>query len=281
MGVETRLVLFAPDSSAGLEAASAAFDRIAELDSLLSDYREDSELNAVNAAAGSDARVVSVDLARVLAASLEVSARSGGAFDITVGPLVALWREARRTGRAPDAAALERARSLVDWRRVRFDPATRIVRLLEPGMRLDPGAVGKGYAAAEARAALVRRGIASCLVSIGGEIALGMAPPGEQGWRIDIETGAGARLFTLEAVVVATSGDTEQNITIDGVRYSHVVEPATGRAATDGTGATVIGPDGARADALATAATLVDSRGLAKLEADYPQYRFIVRPAGG
>jgi thiamine biosynthesis lipoprotein len=281
MGVETRLVLFAPDSAAGLRAATAAFDRIAELDSLLSDYRVDSELNALNAAAGSDARIVSVDLARVLSAALEVSDRSGGAFDITIGPLVALWRAARESGRAPDAAALERAHSLVDWRWVRLDPATRIVRLIKPGMRLDLGAVGKGYAAGAARAVLVRHGIGSCLVSIGGEIALGLAPPGRPGWSIDIETGGGSRIFTLEAVVVATSGDTEQNVTIDGVRFSHVIEPASGRATSNGVGATVIGPDGARADALATAATLVDGRGLARLEADYPGYRFIVRSPGG
>ncbi len=281
MGVETRLVLFAPDSAAGLAAANAAFDRIAELDSLLSDYRVDSELNALNAAAGSDARVVSADLTRVLAAALEVSSRSGGAFDVTVGPLVALWRSARENGSYPDAAAIEHARSLVDWRQVRLDPATRIVRLLRPGMRLDLGGVGKGYAAGAARAVLVRYGIPSCLVAIGGEIALGMAPPGTPGWSVDVETADGNRMLTLEAVVVSTSGPAEQNVEIDGVRYSHVVEPASGGATSRGVTATVIGPDGARADALATAATLLDSGGIARLAADYPGYRFIVKPPGG
>jgi thiamine biosynthesis lipoprotein len=95
---------------------------------------------------------------------------------------------------------------------------------------------------------------------------------------VEIETANGHETRALENTVVATSGDTEQHVVIDGVRYSHVVEPASGRATSRGTGATVIGPDGARADALATAATLLDPVGRRRLEAEYPGYVFIVRP---
>jgi len=278
MGVETRLVLFASDSATGLAAAMAAFDRIAELDSVMSDYRLDSELNALNATAGGAGLIVSRDLARVLAAALDVAERSGGAFDVTAGPVVALWRESRRTGRLPDAQSLERARSLVDWRRVRLEASSRHVRLASPGMRLDLGGIAKGYAAEAARAVLGENGIERSLVEIGGELALGRAPPGTAGWRVELGAGERGRAVLLENTVVATSGGSEQHIVIDGVSYSHVIEPGTGLGSTRPVTATVIGPAGALADALATACTLLDRPGRDRLAAAYPGYTLIVEP---
>lgn len=282
MGVETRLVLFAADSAAARSGAEAAFARIAELDSLMSDYRLDSELSRVNGAAGGGPLRVSDDMVRVLATALDVSARTGGAFDITVGPVVALWREARRTGTDPDPDALARARQLVDWKRVRLDPRAGTLALDAAGMRLDLGAVAKGHAAAAARAVLASRGIGRCLVELGGELALGAAPPGRTGWSVELGAGsASARTVELEHTVVATSGDAEQYVVIDGVRYSHVIEPATGRGSRRGVSATVIGPDGALADALATAATLLDAEARQRLSGAYPAYTFIVDDPDG
>jgi thiamine biosynthesis lipoprotein len=278
MGVETRLVLFAPDSAAGLAAAMAAFDRIAELDSLMSDYRLDSELNALNASAGGAGLIVSPDLARVLATALDVAERSGGAFDVTAGPVVALWRESRRTGRLPDAQSLERARSLVDWRRVRVDAGTRHVRLTAPGMRLDLGGIAKGYAAEAARTVLRENGVERGLVEIGGELALGRAPPGTAGWTVELGAGPRRRAVLLENTVVATSGGSEQHIIIGGVAYSHVIEPGTGLGSTRAVTATAIGPAGALADALATACTLLERPGRDRLAAAYPGYTLIVEP---
>jgi thiamine biosynthesis lipoprotein len=278
MGVETRLVLYAADPAAATGAAARAFARIAELDSLLSDYRLDSELNRIRDAEGGAALPVSEDMVRVLATALEVSARSGGAFDVTTGPLTHLWRAARQTGVAPDPVLLERARRLVGWQKVQLDEEARTVALAVAGMRLDLGGVAKGYAVEAARAVLAAAGIDRCLIEMGGELALGRSPPDRAGWLVDVGAASGpARTLVLQNTFVATSGDAEQHVVIDGVRYSHVVEPSSGLGSTRGLTVTVIGPAGALADALATTATLLDEAARHRLLEAYPEYRILVR----
>src|SRR5262249_12314877 len=125
MGVDARLVVYAPDQRTAEDACAAAFERIAALDTIMSDYRRDSELMRLCARAGGPPERVSPDLFIVLRRAQEVAQRSGGAFDVTVGPLVALWRQARKTRALPDPSALERARRLVGWQKLRLDEAAR------------------------------------------------------------------------------------------------------------------------------------------------------------
>src|SRR5204863_5231810 len=143
---------------------AAAFERIAALDTIMSDYRRDSELMRLCARAGGPPVRVSPDLFLVLRRAQEVAERSGGAFDVTVGPLVALWRQARKTGILPDPAAIERARALVGWQKVQLDAGTSTVRLAARGMKLDLGGIAKGYAGDEAQAVLKKHGIRRALV---------------------------------------------------------------------------------------------------------------------
>src|SRR5204863_10216964 len=133
---EARVVLYAPDEALGRKAADAAFDRIAALDRVMSDWKEDSELSALCRGSGGPGRAVSADLFVVLERALEIAEASGGAFDPTVGPIVQLWRKARREHAMPDPAALEEARSRVGWRLVRLWRGMGIVELTKPGMRL-------------------------------------------------------------------------------------------------------------------------------------------------
>lgn len=275
MGVETRLVLFVPDSARGLEAARAAFAEFARLDSLLSDYRLDSELNAINDRAGGPPVPVSAELAGLLATALELAELTGGAFDVTAGPVVALWRNARRTGNQPDSAALADAARLVGWPKLRLDTANRTARLETAGMRLDLGGIAKGYAAGAARRVLAALGIDRCLVEVGGEIAVGAAPPGSDGWTISVIT-ANTGILRLQNTMIATSGDAAQFVVLDDRRFSHVIDLATGMGSSSGISATVIGPDGALTDGLATAVTLLDEAGRDRLVAAFPAYRFIV-----
>lgn len=250
MGGPVRIVLFAEGEPRARAAASAAFATFAALDAAMSDYRADSELTRLSASAGSPPVRVSEDLARVLLAAREFSEISGGAFDVTVGPLVALWREARRTGRLPNDEAIRAARALVGYRRVHVDRAARTVRLDTPGMRLDLGGIGKGYAADRALEALARHGVASALVEAGGDIALGAAPPGRAGWRIDVPGGG---VVVAARRGVSTSGDLEQFALIGGVRHSHVVDPRTGLAVQHVATVTVVAADATTSDALASA----------------------------
>lgn len=256
MGSPARIVLFAPDEARAKAAARAAFARIAELDAALSDYRQDSETNRLCARPAGDWTPVSGDLFRVLARAGEISEQTGGAFDCTVGPLVRLWREARRDGRLPDTDELRQASGRVGWRLVELDAGERRARLMRDGMRLDFGGIGKGFAADEAVGVLRGHGLGRCLVDFGGDLAAGDPPPGERFWKVEIETGygAGPRPVVWAANCgVATSGDTEQFVELGGVRYSHILDPATGLGLTTRTAATVVAPDGATADALASA----------------------------
>lgn len=262
MGTMFRIVLYAPDADTAGAAADAAFERVAQLDQVLSDYRDSSELMLLCRQAGGPAIEVSDDLFRVLSAAQEVAARSGGAFDVTAGPLVRLWRRARRTGEMPDSQRLAEALALTGYEKLHLDEKTRFVRLDRPRMLLDLGGIAKGFAAEEAMAVLRRHGIRSALVAGGGDIVVSDPPPGRDGWRIAI-AGAPSRNFSLRNAAVSTSGDAEQHVQIKGVRYSHIVDPRTGLGVVGHSSVTVVAPNGTLADALATAAgVLGPERGL-------------------
>src|SRR5207302_797818 len=186
MGTLFRIVLYAPDAESARAASDAAFRRIAELDDIMSDYQPASELMQLCARAGGPPVGVSEDLFRVLAAAQDLAERSDGAFDVTVGPVVRLWRRARRRHELPDPDRLAKALELVGYQKVRLDPKARAAQLLKPGMLLDLGGIAKGYAADEALATLKRYGIESALVAGGGDMAVGSPPPGKAGWRIAI-----------------------------------------------------------------------------------------------
>ena len=282
MGVEARLVLYAPDSMRAVTAARAAFRRIAELDAIMSDYRDDSELMELVAQPAGRWVQVSQPLWRVLTVAQEVARRSSGAFDITAGPLVLLWREARRTGRLPDETVLQEARGRTGWRHLQLDSTRRSVRLDRPGMRLDLGGIAKGYAAAQALTVLRDHGVSRALVELGGDIAVGAPPPNEGGWEIRLDDPAGAPpVLKLANSAISTSGDAAQFVVIDGSRYSHVVDPRTGRALTRHTAATVISTNALLSDPLATAlGVLGPEDGARFLREHYPGVTFYVRQPG-
>jgi thiamine biosynthesis lipoprotein len=263
MGLPFRIVLYAPDKPAAETAARAAFDRIQRLNAILSDYEDDSELSRVSRSSGSGTAVrVSDELWFVLKRAQKLAERTDGAFDVTVGPVVSLWRKARREKKLPDAARLTQALQAVGHRKLRLDSVSHTAELLAPRMRLDLGAIAKGYATDEALKVLRRRGIMRALVAGGGDMTLGDPPPGKKGWRIEIApldaTNAPPAGFVLLANAgLATSGDVFQHVEIGGTRYSHIVDPRTGIGLADHSLVTVIAPDGLRADSLATAVSVL------------------------
>ncbi len=278
MGGRVDLALYAPDRQTAERAAKAAFARFAELEQIMSDYRPNSELNLLCDAAASGPVRISVDLAKVLRRAEEVSGRSNGAFDVTCGPLIRLWRETRRTGRLPSAEALGAARAMVGWRRLRLDPGKRTAGV-EPGVRIDLGGIAKGYACDEALRAMRRQGVSRGLVRAGGDIAVSDAPPEVQGWTIAI-LGLPGPPLVLRNAAVSTSGDAEQHVEIGGVRYSHVVDPRTGIGVTSRAQATVVARDGLTADPLATAACVLGREDAERLVALYRARARFVLPKG-
>jgi thiamine biosynthesis lipoprotein len=271
MGMEVRVVVYAANANHARVAARAAFDRIAELEDIMSDYRPESEVSRLERRPAEWVAVTD-ELFHVVARAMEIAEATDGAFDVTVGPLVGLWREARRSARLPAKAALDSARALVGWRRVALDSSGRRVRLAAPGMRLDLGGIAKGYIVQQALAALRAQGVANALVEAGGDIAVGDAPPGKRGWHVGVPTAdsvVGRRAAAIANAVIATSGPSAQFVRMNGKRYSHVVDPRTGIALTNAFHATVIATDGAIADALATALTVLGGDAKARLMLRY------------
>ena len=263
MGVVFRVVVHASDRAAAEKASRAAFERVADLDRIMSDYNPQSELARLckaNDAAPGKPVAVSRELFDVLAQAQAVSKASDGAFDVTVGPVVQLWRLARRTQQLPDKAELAAALAKVGWEKVTLDPQARAVALKVAGMRLDLGGIAKGYAADEALAVLRTHGIARALVAASGDVTTGDPPPGTDGWVVDVAPigkGEPARTLTLANASVSTSGDLYQFVEIGGVRYSHVLDPRTGLGLTGRRSVTVVARKGVQADSLTKAASLL------------------------
>jgi len=286
MGTIFRIELYAPDDATASKAADAAFARAEELEQIMSDYREDSELMRLAREGTSAPFPVSDELYDVLAKSIRISELSHGAFDVTVGPLVELWRNTRTTGRLPDASELARARALVDYRNLELDAAHRTVFLKRAGMKLDLGAIGKGYAADQMLALLQSRGIRQAMVVAGGEVALGAPPPGKAGWKVaidtpDTSTGNPPCAILLRDAAVSTSGNSRQFVEVAGKRYSHIIDPSTGLGLEGAASTTVIARNSTTADALATALSVMPvADGIRLAESLAGVAGYMVRQAG-
>ncbi len=257
-----RVELYSASADQASKAADAAFARAEELEQIMSDYRADSELMQLSRQGATAPIPVSEDLYRVLERSLWVSGLSHGLFDVSSGPLVRLWREARKSGQLPNPAEIAQAKALVDYRNIELDAANHAVFLKHPGMMLDLGAIGKGYAADQMLAVLNSRGIKRAMVVAGGEVVVSEPPPGSTGWNVEVDTadeGTGNPGCTvlLHAAAISTSGDEHQFLEVNGHRYSHVVNPATGWALEGKASTTVIARDSTTADGLATALSLL------------------------
>lgn len=255
MGSPFKLVFYAPNDSIAKIASENAFKRVEELNEIMSDYRDGSEINRLSARSGSGEWVkVSKDLFDILAISQDISAKTDGAFDATLGPLVQMWRHATRKGIFPGSEEINEAKRRTGYKKMKLDPKSQSILLTQKGMRLDIGGLGKGYAAEEAIKELKKLGITAAMMDAGGKIVLTNPPPGSKGWNINVSNGSDSlKSMQLSNVALATSGPTYRYMEYKGVRYSHIVDPKTGIGLLFHVRTTVISPDGTVADALATA----------------------------
>lgn len=283
MGTLFKIILYAPDADLAGQGAEAAFDRIEKLEEILSDYRVDNELSRVNLCAFQAPQVVSKELLEVTLQALELSRRTSGAFDITVKPLVRLWRRAREERKLPTENELQLAVERVGYRDVLINERTGSIRFRKTGMELDFGGIGKGFAADEVLRVLSGFGLTRVLVDAGGDIRVGQAPPDRNGWTISVDSEGGSALeLSLANQAVATSGDKYQFVEIDGERYSHVVDPETGVGLRHSGTVTVLAWEATVADALSTAlSVLPPEAGLRIVEAmDGVEARIVRRLSG-
>ncbi|MCF0042716.1 FAD:protein FMN transferase [Dyadobacter fanqingshengii] len=255
MGSPFKLVFYAKNDSIANIAAQSAFKRIEKLNEILSDYRDGSEINLLSAQSGNGKWIpVSDDLYNILAISQDISKKTDGAFDATLGPVVQMWRHATRKGIFPKEAEIKEAMLKTGYTKMKLDLKSKSVFLSQKGMRLDIGGLGKGFAAEEAVNVLQTFGIKSIMMDAGGKIVLTNPPPGAKGWNITISNGSDSlKTMPLSNVALATSGPTYRYMEYNGIRYSHIVDPKSGIGLLFHVRTTVISPDGTVADALATA----------------------------
>jgi thiamine biosynthesis lipoprotein len=255
MGSPFKLVFYASNDSIAHLAAEKAFHRVEVLNEIMSDYRDGSEINRLSATSGSGKWVsVSQELFDILAVSKDISLKTDGVFDVTLGPVVQMWRHATRKSIFPTRQEIDLALSKTGIKKMELDPAEKKVCLKQKGMRLDIGGLGKGFAAEEAIKILQGYGISSAMMDAGGKIVLTNPPPGSKGWQINISNGNDSlKTLSLSNVSLATSGPTYRFMEYNGVRYSHIVDPKTGIGLLFHVRTTVVAPDGAVSDALATA----------------------------
>jgi thiamine biosynthesis lipoprotein len=278
MGTFVHVVAVAQDAGTAKKCVRVALEEIRKVDDLMSDYKSDSEISRVNKEAFDKAVKVSESTYEVLQRSVEFGKMTGGAFDVTVGPLVALFRKSKENKVAPSEEQIALARSKVCFEKLKLDSENKTVQFSDNGMLLDLGGIAKGYAIDKAIEAAQRSGAIGVMVDIGGDVrCFGLPPEGKDHWLIGlqdpnsaIEGVEGGRLLLVLKITnaaVATSGDYQQFFLIEGKRYSHIMDRRTGSSAEGLSSVTIIADNATDADALATSVSVMGAeKGLALIE---------------
>jgi FAD:protein FMN transferase len=275
MGTDFTLYIYAADTGAADREAERVFAIVDQLESLLSNYQPQSELSRINAHAGTEAVTTDPETFHFLEESLAWSARSDGAFDITVGKLMKAWGFFRSTGHVPTEAELARVRAETGWKRVVLNASARTVRFTVPDVELDPGGIGKGFAVDAAVEALRAEGVKAALLSAGSSTiyALG-APPDSQGWKVRVpdpeHKGDAISTVTLRDTSLSTANCSEKHFVAGGHQYCHIMDPRTLHPVEGRLQATVIAPSATDSDALSNAMFVLDRNGRKRLMGSLP-----------
>lgn len=273
MGSRCSIALYADSEPRAAAAAEHAFDTIAAIEDTLTDYRPNSEAMCATSQPSGQWVAISPILADVLNRSRSFYELSNGAFDPTVGGFTHLWRAAKREQRIPTAEELLAASESVGFHLIELDTEHQRVRSRKPGIILDFGAIGKGYAADKAIEVLRSHGISAALVDIGGDLAMGDPPPDRpDGWAISVQPGNSAEWSApLRNAAIATSGDLERHYEFNGARYSHILDPRTGMGITAPRAVTVIARDATTADAAASIVSVLGEPAIEMLREHFPE----------
>ena len=264
MGTVVSINCVAKNEGVGRAAIAAAFEELDRIDELMSDFKPESELSVVNREAFKIPVAVGDELFAILEKAVAYSELSGGAFDVTVGPIVDLWRKAGDEGRKPSAEEIAWAKAKTGYDKLVLDKKRKTVRFAYNGMRIDLGGIAKGYAIDRAVEAMKRAGAVGGLVDVGGDIRCFGKPAEKAKWVIALQDPGSEEgiLFALALgdMSVATSGDYRRFVVVDGERHSHIMNPAVGDSVKDFASVTVIAKKAIDADALATTVSVVGTK---------------------
>ncbi len=267
MGTICTVTADGPDSLRCVRAVDRAFEAMREVDRLMSTYRPESPISHLNRAGHEGWVETPPPLFRVIASACKYSRLSGGAFDVTVGPLVRLWGFFDKKGRLPSPEEEAKARPHVGYRHILLDSARTAVRFDRPGVEIDLGGIAKGYALDRAAEALRAEGIASAVVDAGGNLIV-LGGPASVGVAHPLNQDSLLCRVEVRDEAISTSGSSENAFLSDGRRYSHIFDPRTGRPVSGGLlSVTVVAPAGMASDALSTAAFVMGpEEGMALIE---------------
>jgi thiamine biosynthesis lipoprotein len=286
MGTVFTVVAYGRDARFLAEVTNEAFEEIDRLDAQMSNYRPESELAGINRLAARQAVVVEPRLFQLIRDSLRSSDETGGAFDITVGPLMKAWGFFRGQGRLPSPSELRQVLKRVGSRRVKLDQARRTISFAAEGMELDLGGIAKGYAVDQGVEILRANGVTSALVSSGTSslYALG-APPEERAWKITLRDPYDAEkvgnVVYLKNYSLSASGSYEKFFQLAGRTYCHILDPRTGRPVESMLATAVLAPHAVQSDALSTAFFVLGVEGSRKYLATHPNLAALsYQPAG-
>ena len=270
MGTLVWVSAVAPTEPEAQKAATVGLQEIRRLEEILSTWIPESELSRVNAGAGRTAVEVSPETIEVLEHSIEMARLTEGGLNIAIGPAVEAWNVSRE-GRIPSQAELDAVRPFLHLENLQLDKASRTVFLRKPGMRVDIGGIGKGYAADLAADVMKHAGATAGVVAISGDIkTFGRMPDGERfvfGIEHPRKEGALLGWLELEDEAVSTAGDYQRYFMKDGVRYHHILDPRTLQPARACQSVTVVAKDGVLADGLDTGIFVMGpEKGMALIE---------------
>lgn len=262
MGSPFNLIIVSTDSNKAKHLAQKSYELVDSLNHIFSNYDSSSELSKINASAGLLPYKMSTAMLDLMEKSEQAFIESKGAYDISIGPLSALWRNARKAKLFPEASTVVARKKLVGFAQVKINKRLGTIFLPSVDMQLDFGGIAKGYIAGRIIDYLKANGIQQALADAGGDIVMSGAPLNQKGWLIGVNLPETTddllnKKLQLSNCSVATSGDVYQFIEYKGVKYSHIINPLTGYGVTNLRNVTIIGKTGATADWLATACSIL------------------------
>ncbi len=270
MGSSLEIEVFGPDQAVCDRAVADAREELERLDRMMTDWKPDSPLMDINKAAGKHPVAVPPELYFIIERSIRVSELTEGAFDITFAGAGKLWNWRAREPVVPDEATVKASLENVGWKGIVLDPEKRSVFLSKPGMRIGLGAVGPGYAGDLAMGKIRARGIRDACVNLSGDVLVIGKKAGAP-WNVGIthprKKSESIAVLPVSNAAVSTSGDYERYFEKDGRRYCHIIDPRTGYPAAGCQSVTIVAPNLAFADALATGVfVLGPEKGMALVE---------------
>lgn len=256
MDTFSEISLYSSDRSHALNAMKEAFREMERIEKIFSKFDEKSEVSKINRLAGKEEIIVSLELFKIIERSIYYSKISGGSFDITVASLIDVWDIARKNNSIPDLETIEKALKHVGYKNIVLDEKKQSIRFLDSATKIDLGGIAKGYAVDRAKEILLSYGIENVLINIGGNIFTLGSPSGKKSWQIGIQHPRNKNdiiyRLDLKDRAISTSGDYERFFIVDGKRFSHIIDPVSGRPSEGIMSVTVVSDSAERSDALST-----------------------------